>query len=59
MVFFTTDQIWNQSFGPKAQTPKIPYARSGHQSLKPKQRGMMKAEERILLHGLRHAMEEA
>jgi hypothetical protein len=27
---------WNRSFGPKAQTPEIPYARSCHQPLKDK-----------------------
>jgi hypothetical protein len=47
-----THQSWNQSCGPKAQTPEIPYARSGHLPLNAKWRGMVKTDRGGLLHSL-------
>jgi hypothetical protein len=36
LVWRCSRSYWNWSFGPKAQTPKIPYARSGHPPLNTK-----------------------
>jgi hypothetical protein len=46
--------IFVGSFGPKAQTPEILYASSGHLPLNAKERGMVKAEKGHSLHDLGH-----